>query len=498
MLFDYDDRDVKSILNYAKKLEGLTFNQILDEFNNSPEKEYMNHKEDPYMVADSSIIYDYKISPEAAKGQLGTFLERYYFGYEPNSRQDADFPKVGVELKQTPIDYKNGKYVAGERLSITNISYKEPVEDDFYKSHVWKKIRCILLVQYIRDKSIERLDYTIKFVNLFSPTKDDLKIMIDDYRLINNKIKKGIAEQISEADTMYLGACTKGATAEKSLVPQFYGNHSLAKKRNYCFKLSYMKYVTDNYVLKGNVPCESILKENFDGDLKSYIINKINKYIGKTDKELCDLFNRAYNNNKAQWSDLTFKMLGIEGNRVEEFEKANISVKSIRIEENNKIKESMSFAPFKFKELIKEEWEDSELYNYFEETQFLFVIFKKQNDTYVLSEVKLWNMPYEDLNITLKNEWNECVGIINNGVNFLVTYDKKGKPVVKNNLPGMADTQISHIRPHTAKSAYKLNNGFIYGNIMKDGDELPNGEWMTKQSFWLNSKYVLKQIVEKN
>ena len=48
--------------------------------------------------------------------------------------------KVGMELKQTCLNKKkNGEYSAGERLSITNISYNEPVEHDFYKSHLWKK-----------------------------------------------------------------------------------------------------------------------------------------------------------------------------------------------------------------------------------------------------------------------------------------------------------------------------------------------------------------------
>ena len=40
----------------------------------------------------------------------------------------------------------------------------------------------------------------------------------------------------------------------------------------------------------------------------------------------------------------------------EEFEKANIVVKTIRIGKNNKIKESMSFPTFKFKELVQEEF----------------------------------------------------------------------------------------------------------------------------------------------
>ena len=70
-------------------------------------------------------------------------------------------------------------------------------------------------------------------------------------------------------------------------------------------------------------------------------------------------------------------MLGIRGNHAEEFEKANVVVKTIRIGNNNKIKESMSFPVFKFKELIKEQWEDSTFGNYLRETRFLFMCLSK-------------------------------------------------------------------------------------------------------------------------
>lgn len=49
-------------------------------------------------------------------------------------------------------------------------------------------------------------------------------------------------------------------------------------------------------------------------------------------------------------------MLGITGkvNDIDEFQKANITCKTIRVNENNTITESMSFPAFKFTEIIKE------------------------------------------------------------------------------------------------------------------------------------------------
>lgn len=490
MLFDYDDRNPRSILEYAKKLENKTFKDILDEYEKSPIKRYVNPFEmGSQLMMEGSAEYNVN---KNAKGELGNFLEKFYFGYKPNSKQSADFPKAGIELKQTCIDLKkNGEYTAGERLSITNISYECPIETDFYKSHLWEKMSCILLIHYLRDKSKERLDYQIKYVNLFTPPAEDMKIIISDFNKINSKIMQGRAHELSESDTLYLGACTKGSTALKSTQPQFYGEHIPAKKRNFCFKRSYMNYILHAYILRNQRSLESILKENTDlseTTFEDYVIDKINKHIGMSVEELCSMYKREYNNNKAQWIDLAYRMLGIKGNQAEEFVKANIVVKAIRIGENNSIKESMSFPPFEFKDFVKEEWENSEVFEYFTETRFLFVIFKKNGSDFFLLGSQLWSMPYNDLNITVRQGWMKIQEGIKKGVEFIIDSNR-----VKNNLPKKNENPIIHIRPHAKKAAYKLNNGYIHGDL-KDASILPNGEWMTKQSFWINNTYILSQL----
>ncbi|EAW0602409.1 restriction endonuclease, partial [Listeria monocytogenes] len=73
--------------------------------------------------------------------------------------------------------------------------------------------------------------------------KEDLLIIESDYNKIVSKIKQGKAHELSEGDTVYLGACTKGATAEKSLKPQFYNAEIPAKRRAFCLKQGYMTYL---------------------------------------------------------------------------------------------------------------------------------------------------------------------------------------------------------------------------------------------------------------
>lgn len=479
----YDDSNIKSILEYSKQLIGKTFYDVINE-----------------AVIDENqkrILIDNYNRPNY-KGGLGILLEELYFGYKANSNQMPDFNKVGMELKSTPYEIKrDGSLRAGERLSITMVPHDRPIETNFYNSDVWHKIKLLLLIYYLREKSLSsRLDYIINYSYLFNPPANDLKIIIDDFNKIVSKVVSGKAHEISEGDTLYLGACTKGATAEKSTQPQYYGEHTPAKARNFCFKQSYMTYVLNNYIVPNIQMCETILKDEvLEDTFEDYIVKLINANVGKTDKELCDKFGREYNNNKAQWVDLTYRMLGIKSNKAEEFVKANIVVKAIRIEENGTMKENMSFPAFKYKELIKETWDDSTVHNYFDETRFLFVIFKANGTNYTLKGCQFWNMPIADLEDEVKNGWLKTIDVIKNGVNWKVVEDRNGKKSVKNNLLKSTENKVIHVRPHAQKSFYIYADGTTIGNGKKsDTNELPDGRWMTTHCFWINNDYIIKQI----
>lgn len=477
---EYDCTDPKSIEHYALKLKDKTFLEILEK----------NGNEEPEKMA----AYANKFR----KGGLGNLLEEVYFGYKANSNQEADFPEAGVELKATPYEMtKKGELRAGERLVLTMINYDRPIENDFYQSHAWEKMRLILLIYYWRDKQLRsNLLYKIGFVKLFTPPEADLEIIKKDYSYIVDMIQEGRAHEISEGDTMYLGACTKGANAEKSIVPQYYGEKIPAKKRAFCFKNSYMTYVLNHYIA-GKESNNSIIKDITLLKEKSFeqiLEDIVERYIGYSDKDLCKQFNREYNNNKAQWNDLACKILGIRDEHADEFQKANIKVKTIRIEEHGSIRENMSFPPFKFMDFVREEYESSTLHDYFEETRLFFFIWVKDGNVYRVRGCRLWNMPRIDLETTVKKEWEKYQRIVKYGVKFHKCVDRNGNISFTNNLPNKSETEIIHIRPHAKKAAYRFNNGEEYGNVERDANILPNGEYMTTQSFWINNGYILEQL----
>lgn len=478
----YDKTKPNSIESYAKKLVGMTFKDVVNNV-------YGSRTSQP----------SHNFGDMRRKGGLGNLIEELYFGIKPNSNQEADFKEAEVELKVTPYIKRKKKLVAKERLVLTMISYEKCIENDFYESHVWSKCKSMLLIFYYHNQELEKLYYKIEYVKLFSPPEEELTIIINDYKKIVSKIEKGKAHELHEGDTMYLGACTKGATAKKSTVNQFYPPYELARKRAYCFKQSYMTIILNKHIIENGERYERIV-DNYEDlknrSLEEYICNKINKYRGKSDKELCKLLGRECNNNKAQWIDLAYRMLGIKSNKAEELDKANIVVKAVRIEGKGHIIESSSLPTIKFKELIEEEWEESELYSYFDETKFLFIVYKKFDDEYCLMGSQIWNMPHEDI-LKAEEGWEEIKRIVREGVVFKrSSYGNRTR--INNNLPKKNFNHVIHIRPHAQKSYYVFEDGMSHGpGKISDSDELPDGRRMTKQSFWLNNTYILSQLKNK-
>lgn len=481
----YDETSPLSIEEYSKELLGKSFERILLEYFEEDTKEFYEVRE--------------QFNNPRRKGSLGNLIEEYFFGYAPNSSPEPDFPEAGVELKVSPYEKtKTGKLRAGERLVLGMIPNNTEVPLFFEDSAVYKKLQLILLVLYYRNRELERVQYPIHYSQLISLNseilKNDLEIIKSDYQIIVNKIESGMAHELSEADTMYLGAATKGATAKKSMQPQYYNPNVKAKRRAFSLKQGYMTSVINDYIMKDTktydeITDELVSKETFE----EIVINKLENFKGKSEDDLRMEFNLVNSNSKDIYSRLALKILDINTENAEEFEKSNTQVKAIRIEENGSIKENMSFSAISFNEFIKEEWENSYLYEYFSETRFLFVTYKKLNDKYYLDESFFWNMPLSDLDGEGQQDWLETQNIIKAGVKFCV----KGSRV-HNNIPNQSKTKIFHLRPKAQKSAYYLPKlKYEKGNLSRDADVLPNGDMMTKQSFWLNKNYVKKQI-EKN
>lgn len=482
----YDDTDPEDIFRYSQELISKTFVDVLATvFKDDQLKEKISYYNNP-----------------RGKGSLGNLLEEHYFLYKPNSSPEPDFINAGIELKATPYESTKKGIKAGERLVISMIPNTEPIEIEFSNSHLEKKLSKILMIWYHRVKNQKRTEHRIEYTFLFDlydkRFAKDLKIILEDYKTIVNKIISGNAHDLSEGDTKYLGACTKGASAKTSYKPQFYNKDVLAKRRAFSLKQQYMSYILENYVQPSSMAYDSIFTEDElnNGNFDTMVISKINSYIGKDTDELCRLFRVIKDTKPKQINKiLVNRMLGVNTDNSEEFQKANIKIKTIRVGKDNSIKENMSFHNISICNFVNQDFENSKEYEFFESTRFLFVVFK-ENDLgkFILTGAKFWNMPIEELEKTGKDEWELYKKKLLEGVNFKHSTDKNGKVKTENDLPKMSDTQMFHLRPRAEKSAYLINGKRYGGGTESDMDLLPNGDKMTKQCFWLNHKYVLKII----
>lgn len=454
------------------------------------------------------------------KGGAGKMFEEDWFDIKNNNKAEPDFEEAGVELKVTPYFFNSRGLRAKERLVCNIINYEEENLEDFYKSSYWKKNQLILIMSYHditpevnaerkRNKKNEltatekyelKKKFTVDEVVLFQLPYKDLQIVINDWAIISNKIRDGKAHELSERDTKYLAASTKGNTTEKSMRNQPYNLAKKARERAYSLKPSYMTYILNTY-LYGKEEDESIIK-NIDTvgskSVEEYIIDTLRPYFGKNQAELKKELNIS-SSAKSLNQILISTALNVHNvDESEEFKKAGIKIKTIRIEaDGKKIEQHMSFPAFKFLDLVSEEWEDSSTKEYMIDTKYMFAIFKKDKyynqdknnnehteEHLYFNNIVFWQLPEKDED-EVKKIWTRARKIITYGAGLRKV--KWGNTIrIENDLPKSSESMIAHIRPHTTKSGYTADSPYA--------DILPTEEWMTKQCFWFNRKYIMEQI----
>lgn len=471
MKLPYNPNDKNSILEFAKLLKGKTLREACDET-------ILNHN-------------------YTGKGNFGQILEKYYFLYEPNSESEPDFAIAGLELKSTPLkQLQSNEYRSKERLVLNIINYLEVVNQEFETSSFWKKNANLLLVLYLHQAGYNVLDYIIKLVDEWNFPNTDLEIIKKDWQTIKQKISDGKAHELSEGDTFYLGACTKGGKGGNLRVQP---NCDIpAKQRAYSLKQGYVNHIIASIANEPTgiygklIPSVAIAKKQ---TIEDVVISKFKPYYGKTIEQILALTGVELNTKaKSFYASLTKAILGIELNKeIEEFEKANVEVKTIRIESNNSIKESVSFPAFEFTKIYSENWSTSEFKELIER-KFLFVFLKNKGKSYFLEKVKFWNMPFLDRNETRK-VWLKTKYQIQNGDIFNdykrdnqgeIRHSKKGNPIRLNYFPKSSENKVCHVRPHGSDSTdtYPL----------PINDKKLNVSEYSKQCFWLNKTYVRDEI----
>jgi DNA mismatch repair protein MutH len=405
----------------------------------------------------------------ADRGRFGLLLEEYYFFKAPDGSPRPDFPEAAVELKSSPLRWLKSKVlVPKERLVLGLINYDKVELEAWETSSFLGKNAKLLLVLYLFERGRSALDHEIKLVGLWAFPDEDLQIIRKDWEFIVDKIRRDAADELSEGDTLYLGACTKAATSSSRRTVR---SGRLVKPRAFALKQGYMRYILQKHFLKMDIGTEPFLKKTQQkkqaAGFEDMVHNRFRRFIGNTAAEIATKLELKASNAKNFHAAVTKKVLGISPDRaIEEFEKAEIIHRTIRLKNSGLPKEDVSFKAFKPLDLVKEKWEESEFRTTLTR-RFFFVVYKAdEKGIFRLFKTVFWSMPAQDRELEARAVWEEAI--------------RRLKKPEKNQMPGKPFSRVSHVRPH--------------GKNKNDTVPTPGGWRITKQCFWLNSQYVRDQL----
>jgi DNA mismatch repair endonuclease MutH len=433
--FKYDKTSVESILEHARLLTGKTL--------------------------DSLVELPDDIVNSRNRGDLGKLIEIYFFEHQPPNTTKPDFPDAGpfgLELKTTGVKEVKGEFRAKERLVMTMIDYINIINEDWEDSVFIKKCRLLLILFYLYAKEVPV--HKRKFVLdplLYDLVEQDEEIIKRDWEYIRDKIDAGKAHELSEGDTLYLGACRKGSGGEKEKLRSQPNSETKARARAFSFKPEFLNAIINQHTKNEKGTLKLVKGKTFE----EVTIDRFRPYIGKSMLEIANSFGipEVNQRDKSFEAKMARKIISGGKSSVLELDKAGIIVKTVRLK-NGRLRESVSFPNFKYLEIVKENWEDSAFCEAIER-RFLFVVIDISKDgNRILKKVGYWNMPYED-RLEAEGVWKETKRRVSIDARF---------------LPKESESHVAHVRPHARNK--------------KDTYPTPQGTNEVKKCFWLNRGYI--------
>lgn len=441
-LLSYDRRSKSSILKYARLLEGTNLRTILQ--------------------GAAGLCGENSVS----KGSFGQTLETQYFLYQNNNDSRPDFWEVGVELKTTPvIKRRDGRLRAKERLSITQINYVTVVEESFESSSLLKKMSSMLVVFYQYLPGISSLDFPIEKVVMWELPDSDYALIKADWETIVDKVRSGLAHELSGSDTLFLEAAPKAANSSVRRSQPY--SSIPAKPRAFALKPTYV-----NSIFDAPSPEESLQLSDAElaAGFEAAVMMRLEPFIGMAEDALLRHFGMGATSAKGRYAELTARMLGVaRGTRIAEFDKADIVVRTCRVTQKGTLKEAVSFPAFNYHDVAETSWDESDFRATLSK-KFLFMLYQLPSDpadkpTFI--GARFWAMPYADL----ESEARRC-------------YEKSANMIREDRLdylPASSTNRCCHVRPH--------------GRNSEDVVMTPSGNYAIKRSFWLNQRYLSEQLM---
>lgn len=470
--------------------------------------------------ADVNNIFDRTITKPKITGIAGDVVEQSILGYPADSDSAPDLIVDGIptELKTTGIRKPKKKnsdfiYEAKEPMSITAVSVNNIVNEKFDNSRFWHKLEHLLLVYYNYNSpktvpAAEYADFLIEGYHFHEFSDEDKEILKNDWTLVREFIKS-LQDTYPDPTTEYprLSSELRKSLMLIDTAPKYPNPPRFRLKRS----------TVSTIVQKHFGEKLEQLNETYSSfkDLDAELHHLTKKYKGKTVQELIDLLgitiklNKSGDVPKGITQQIIVKMFGGQAkklNQIELFSKVGIKPKTIVQTVKGTRTEDMKLFTINFDEWTSDTFEteegeikpmtfeDSFVYNYFNEHQFLCIVFEEPSAKSKLLDNKFLGfkrLAIDDnvLNTDVHATWEKVRYLIKNDLLVDVPDLKKDgtqKYAYKTGLPMSA--------PNFPKS--EEYNFFIRGTG-DDSTKKPfsiNGVHMYYQQLWIKGKVVIEML----
>ena len=487
------------------------------------------------------------------KGIAGTVFEQCVLGYDPDTRQEADLvviengAELDTELKVTGMrtsDVGGRHFVAKEPMSITAVGVYDLADQTFYDSHFWNKLEHMLIVyyHYLSETAVppyEYKDFPIKGYEFHEFDETDKETLKQDWTYVHQMCTDIISEYPGPRNNEWKEAI-KQVYIERhgslrrllsyiDLAPTFPPRFRLKKSTVDVMISRHFGYSLEQ--LPGRYTTVS------DIDAKCDELTSL--YSGRTIGEIAGLLgvpvlSRTGRENKGIAEQVIVKMFGGESeklNQVELFQRFGIIAKSVAVTPAGGRTEDMKLYHIDFGEMIQDTvvdedgttrpftFEDSELYAYFADHEFLCILFEEpaieylrdpNTNEYVRNPAShkkiLVKHPLamnkflgfhrvvfsdEFIETSVKRLWEDTrAKILNHTLEDVIQRDSQGRPRL------LSNGEVSSA-PSFMKAAE--NDVFIRGSAtdssMRNKTEQINGIPMIPQFIWIKGTSIAKEAV---